>query len=163
MSPALVTDQNLPGYDVVRLIEATDASVVAIFEGETRDGSWAPARESALKKIVSRDLEGVGAKAELAATECHHSTCKLLFAGSTLEEARWGSILMQYATLGSFTEPAQPYRRDGRVYLPVYVAFHPEERGEQTWSDYYQQKRRAQLDRWRRVPPRPGYPPVPED
>src|SRR5262249_41911866 len=93
----LVTDQNDPAYDAYQLVTVLDTSVATVFDSETRDLKWAPVREAAIAAIVERDLTNVQAHSRLVRTECHHSTCEMLFEGPTLEEARWGSILLQYA------------------------------------------------------------------
>jgi len=164
VSNGLVTDQNDPGYDVTQVVKVLDVTVAAAFDSETRDPRWAPRREQYITDIVGRDLQSVQARAELVSTECRHSTCQLVFAGPTLEEAGWGSLLIQYATLGVFTEPGQPVQDGDRVYLPVFVAVHPDERSNDGWQEYYAHKRKVFLaDRRQRPHPGPHYPPVPVD
>jgi hypothetical protein len=162
--PSVVTNQNDPSYDVFRLIKVLDISVATAFDHEQRDPAWAPLRERAITTVVQRDLQNVKANARLVRTECRHATCEMLFEGPTLEEARWGSLLVQYAPLAAMTEPGQPVQRDGKVYLPVFLAMQPEERPNEGWEPIYQQERKAQLAMRRQGgPPRPGFPPYPED
>jgi hypothetical protein len=162
--PAVVSDQNTLGYDAVNLIAATDISVVAVFEAETRDPVWAPKREKAVEAIIARDLESTNSKATLKNIECKHSTCKMVFEGASLDDANQGAVLIQYATLGSYTEPARAEQADGRVNVSVFVAFDSEERKDEFWRDYYAEKRKMGLARWRNIrPPEKWYPSVPQD
>jgi hypothetical protein len=163
-APSLVTNQNDPSYDAYRLIKVLDISVATAFDSEKRDPTWAPQREKAITATIERDLQNVKANSRLVKTECHHSTCEMLFEGPTLEDARWGSLLIQYAPLGAITEPGQPVERDGKVYLPVFVALQPQERANEGWEQIYQMERKAQLAiRRQGGPPVPGLPPYPED
>ncbi len=160
-SSPLVSDPHSPDYDPVRLSQLAHLSFGSAFEKEPRDPVFAPAREQMLKETVEADLASVHATSRLLEVECKSATCKLLFAGKDLDEARWGSMIMQYTATGSALEPGTPYYKDGEVISPVFVAFKPEDRPNDAWAKTYPKQRAEHLRRAHadRLPA--NWPPVP--
>jgi hypothetical protein len=159
----IANDQFSPGYDAVKLTQATSSSLATIFYGEVRDPQWAPQREAAIKPIVQRDLKAAGLDAELVKTECRHSTCELTFTGSDRDQVRQANRAMQYALLGAVYEPGAFSSQDGRATFTARVAFDEQERDPDAWDRGYQQRRRDRLALLRREGVPDGYPPLPPE
>jgi hypothetical protein len=157
----LVSDPKSPDYDVVRLSRLAHLSFGTAFENEPRDPVFAPRREQMLRDTVEADLASVHAASRLLSVECKSATCKLLFAGKDLDEARWGSMIMQYTATGSALEPGTPYMKDGTVISPVFVGFKAEDRPNDAWAKTYPKQRAEHLARAHSHPPPANWPPVP--
>jgi hypothetical protein len=160
--PSVTSDPRSPDYDPVKLSFLTGMSLGTAFSRETRDPLFAPAREQMLRATSEADLASIHATARLEEVECKSSTCKLVFVARSLEEAGWGSILLQYTAAGGAISPGKPYRgADGDVFLTVFVAYEPGQRDHQTWAQLYKKRREENLSRRRSKPTLPGFPPPP--
>jgi len=158
---SVTTDPRSPDYDPVKLSRLTNMSLGTAFDKEPRDPLWAPAREQMLKETNEADLASVHASARLLNVECKSATCKLVFVGKSLEESRWGSIIMQYTAAGNAIQPGKPRRKDGEVFSTVFVAYDAENRDPAVWARTHKKQREENLNRWRSKPVPPGYPPPP--
>jgi hypothetical protein len=159
--PAITTDPRSPDYDVVKLSRLAVMSLDTAFDKEPRDALWAPAREQMLKETYERDLARIQATSRLLTAECKSATCQLVFAGKSLEDASGGSLLMQFTAAGNAVQPGKPYRKDGEVFLPVFVGYDAENRDPAAWTRNHAQLRKTHLDLWRSRPLPAGLPALP--
>jgi hypothetical protein len=160
-NPPLTTDPRSPDYDVIKLTRSAKLSLVRAFETEPRDPVFAPAREQMLRETVEADLTSVYARARLASVECRSATCKLVFAGKTMEEARWGSLILRYTAPANAVQPGSPLQENDEFIVSTYVAYDAENRAHAVWAQTYARQREANLARWRARPVPDGFPPVP--
>jgi hypothetical protein len=158
---SVTTDPRSPDYDVIKLSKMSIMSLDTAFDKEPRDAIWAPPREQMLKETYEKDLASIQASSRLLTAECKSATCQLVFAGKSLEQAAEGSLLMQFTAAGNAVQPGRPYRKDGEVFLPVFVGYDAENRDPTAWARNHAKLRKTQLDLWRSRPLPPELPALP--
>jgi hypothetical protein len=120
VSPSIQTNPAAADYDPVKLL-MVGVSGQALFEGETRNPTWAPAMEKAVGAPLLRDLQTMIPELQKGRLQCRSRTCELSWTSLGPERDR----AVYLATLLTRVAPEVHWAKRGGPEVGAYLVFRP--------------------------------------
>jgi hypothetical protein len=146
-APAVQNDPAAPDYDAFRLYKVADVTVGRIYEGETRDPTWAPQMERRITETISNDLSTTGVAAKVSTVECRKATCQIEIQADDDQALSNANVLVFQYSGANVTQPSGIDHTEHTAHY--YQLFGSEVRDLDSNREFAQKQRTAMIARMR--------------